>query len=108
MKIHFSVDGGMASFPGLRKPVTIDAAALAPADAMRLRALMADADRVAPLPPGPAPVPDTRCYTLAIDDGGACRTLKLSEPIADPALRDLVAALSAHAGAIRRQQGGSA
>jgi hypothetical protein len=108
MKIRFSIDGGLASFPGLRKPVTIDAAALSPADGMRLRKLVAHAGLAAASATDPAPAPDARCYTLAIDDGGACTTLKLSEPIADPALRDLVAALSAHATAIRSQQGGSA
>jgi hypothetical protein len=108
MKIHFSIDGGLASFPGLRKPVLIDAAALPPADSARLRQLIAHASPAAPSAPAGPPAPDARCYTLAIDDGGACTTLKLTEPIADPALRELVAELSAHATGIRSQQGGSA
>ena len=102
MKVHFSIDGGLASFPGLRKPVTIDAATLPAAESLRLHTLVAHAGgearaSVAATPPAP----DARCYTLAIDDGGACTTVRLSEPIADPALRDLVAALSARASAIR-------
>ena len=105
MKIRFSIDGGLASFPGLRKPVTIDSAALSPADGVRLRRLVARAGMAAAS--APVATPDARCYTLAIDDDGACTTLKLSEPIADPALRDLIAELSSRATEIRRQQAGS-
>jgi hypothetical protein len=48
--------------------------------------------------------PDARAYTIAVDDGGKCRTVTVTEPIADDALRDLVAELRAHADAQRVQR----
>jgi hypothetical protein len=106
MKVEFSVDGGIASFPGLRAPVLIDATTLSPAHGARLRALLAEArffDVAAPA--RAATAPDGRCYTIAADDGLRSRTLTLDEPIASPALRDLVAELSARARDVRNSRG---
>ncbi|HEX6136331.1 MAG TPA: protealysin inhibitor emfourin [Casimicrobiaceae bacterium] len=104
MRIDFSVDGGLAAFPGLAKPVTIDCDALAPQEGERLRDLVRRADLFA-LPAGRrAPsLPDARAYTIAIDDGRQCRTVTLREPIADPALQELIAELAGHAATARRK-----
>lgn len=103
MRIEFSVDGGIAAFPGLAKPVTIDCATLPAADTAHLRELVHRADFFArPTHRTSAKAPDTRAYTIAIDDGPQCRTMTVTEPIADTALGDLVAALRAHANALRR------
>jgi len=40
MRIDFRMDGGIAAFPGLAKPVSIDCEALPPADTARLRTLV--------------------------------------------------------------------
>jgi hypothetical protein len=94
MRIAFSVDGGIASFPGLRRPVTLDCDALPPQQAARLRALVERARFFSAPPPDRAsPSPDARTYTLEIDDGKQCRTLRIAEPVADDDLRALIAEL---------------
>lgn len=104
MRIDFRVDGGLAAFPGLARPVSIHCDALPVHEGERLRDLVRRADFFA-LPPrddSRAGAPDARVYTIAIDDGSRCRRLTLREPIADPALRDLVAELRDRAAAARR------
>ena len=102
MRIDFRIDGGLAAFPGLAKPVTIDCDRLTPQDNARLRELVRRADLFQrPRRASPA-MPDARVYTIALDDGGQCRTVTVPEPIADPALRALVDALAQHAAAVRR------
>jgi hypothetical protein len=107
MRIDFRMDGGLASFPGLARPVSIACEALPPAQAARLRALVDRADFSSlPRKPHNAAAPDARAYTIAVDDGGTCRTVTVTEPIADDALRELVAELRAHADAQRAQRSG--
>jgi hypothetical protein len=102
MRIDFRIDGGVAAFPGLSRPVTIDCDALPAAQTAHLRGLIDRADFFTrpPTPPTTA-APDARAYTIAVDDAGLCRTLTVTEPIDNPALRDLVSALRAHAKAAR-------
>jgi hypothetical protein len=68
-----------------------------------LRDLVHRADFFArPIGEQAARAPDTRAYTIAIDDGPEChRTMTLTEPIADAALRALVAGLHERARALR-------
>jgi len=102
MRIEFRMDGGIAAFPGLAKPVSIDCEALPPAETARLRSLVERAGILSRRHRKSAPpTPDARACTIAVDDGGQCRTLTVTEPIADDALRDLVAELRAHADALR-------
>jgi hypothetical protein len=90
MRIAFGVEGGIASFPGLRRPVTIDCDALPAEQAARLRALV-ERTRSAAAPTAPRPgAADTRTYTVEIDDGRECRTLRIPEPVVDQDLRALV------------------
>ena len=107
LQIDFRVDGGLAAFPGLAKPVRIDCAALPPGEAAQLRELVRKADFFGVPPPAGTPsVPDARAYTIAIDDGLQCRTLTLAEPIADLPMRELVAALRLRANAVRGRGAG--
>jgi hypothetical protein len=109
MRIEFSVDGGLAHFPGLHKPVTFDAAKLPAAHVARLRKLVAAARFFDTPPVAPsAEARDAQCYTIAIDDGSRQRSLKVSEPIADAGMRDLVSELVACADDLRRGRLGSA
>jgi hypothetical protein len=94
MRIAFSMDGGLASFPGLRRPITLDCDALPPRQAARLRALVERARFFsAPAPDQTSPAPDARTYTLEIEDGKECRRLRIPEPVADEDLRALIAEL---------------
>jgi hypothetical protein len=103
VRIDFHVEGGLAAFPGLAKPVTLHCDALPPDERNHLTDLVRRADFFALPPQDPhSGGPDTRAYTIAIDDGGRCRTVKVREPIANPALRDLVDALRQKAVAVRR------
>jgi hypothetical protein len=105
MRIDFRMDGGLAAFPGLARPVSIACEALPPPQAARLRALVERADFFSlARKPHNAAAPDARTYTIAVDDGGKCRTVTVTEPIADDALRDLVAELRVHADAQRLQR----
>lgn len=92
MRIAFSIDGGIASLPGLRRPVTLDCDHLPPERAARLQRLVERARFFSATPGAPSrPAPDARSYTVEIDDGTQCRTLTVAEPIADASLRDLIA-----------------
>jgi hypothetical protein len=97
MRIALQVEGGIASFPGLRRPVTLDSATLPAARAAQLAALVHRADFFAAPEPAAAPAggADLRTYVLTIEDGARTRTLCLAEPIADAAMRDLVSEIRA-------------
>lgn len=103
MRIDFHAEGGFAAFPGLAQPVTIHCDALPPDERAHVRDLVQRADFFAmPKAVGRPGVADARAYTIAIDDGGRCHTVTVREPIADPALRDLVDTLRDKALAARR------
>ena len=106
MRIAFRSEGGIAAFPGLAKPVTIRCDALPPEEGARLQSLVQRANFFA-LPERPAPEPnvaDARSYTIEVDDGAQCRTVTIHEPIADPAVGELVAVLRERVAAARRGQ----
>jgi len=91
VKIDFSVDGGLASFPGLRHPVTLECDRLPPERRERLAQLVERARFFSAAPQRATPAgADGRTYTVAIEDGARARTLKLAEPIGDAGLRELV------------------
>jgi hypothetical protein len=105
MRIDFRAEGGLGAFPGLTQPVTIQCDALPADERARVRDLVRRADFFAmPAMAGRPATPDARSYTIAIDDAGRSRTVTVREPIADPALRDLVAELRDKAMAERRGQ----
>ena len=105
VRIDFSIDGGLAAFPGLAKPVTIECDALPVAERTALRDLVDRAGLFEQRARASAHAPpDARRYTIAGDDGGRCGRVTVAEPIADPALRDLVATLRTHARAVRAKR----
>jgi hypothetical protein len=105
VKIDFRAEGGVAAFPGLAAPLTIHCDKLPAPENERMRALVQRAGFFAlPAHDERAALPDARAYTIAVDDGGRCKTITVREPIADPALRDLVDALRQKAHALRRSR----
>ena len=103
MRITFAMSStGLFYSPGLAEPVVLDLAALPPAAAARIEALVRDAqvlDR--PAAPESLPMPDARCFTVTVEQEGRSRTLELPEPIADPALKALVRCLQDQVRAVR-------
>lgn len=97
MRIQFQVEGGIAHFPGLSQPITIDTASLNPPEAAELEGLVHGArffTRAAQIggKPGAA---DYRTYTISVEDAGQAHTIKAIEPIEDPSLQALVDRLNA-------------
>ena len=105
MRVQFQSDGGLAVFPGLQTPSSIDVDALPASDADRLRQLFRATSffdlpaQIGALPRGAA---DMRTYTISIEDGGRRHTVRVAEPITDATLQELVEALQAQARALRR------
>jgi hypothetical protein len=93
MHVQFKTEGGIAYFPGLSKPATIDSADLPGAEAERLRQLVEAAHFFAlpaasrTLPKGAA---DYHQYTITIEDGQRHHTVRLADPIESPELQALV------------------
>jgi hypothetical protein len=101
MRISLSIEGGIASFPGLRKPATIDVDALPASERERLRGLVAAASFYTMAEGSSPPVPDARTFVLEIEDGQARRSLRIAEPVASPQLNALLQAVRAHCSARR-------
>ena len=106
MRATIMTEGGLACFPGLARPVTIDTGELGPADAARLEALV-EAARFfeQPAQTGQARArgaADLQQHEVTIELEGRCHTATIAEPIADPALRDLVRFLQQQAQAALR------
>jgi hypothetical protein len=104
MRVQFQTQGGIAYIPGLQKPITIDVDALPEADASRLRQLVS-AVRFFDLPTrigsSPRGAADMRQYTITIEDGGRHHTVRVAEPVTDPALQEILDTLRAQG---RRQR----
>jgi hypothetical protein len=104
MKIQFRVEGGLAHFPGLSKPLEIDSASLPPEEAARLKQLVDDASFF-DLPSNTAPprgAADYRQYTITVQDGRRKHTARVPDPIENADLQALVDFLNKQA-AQRRQ-----
>jgi hypothetical protein len=100
MRIQLTTEGGVAYFPGLSQPLCVDTDELTETEAAELMRLL-NAVRFFDLPPvvGPphAGAADYRQYTLTAEDGGRSHTVRWSDPIQDPDVRALLAALRAKA-----------
>ena len=110
MRIEFSTEGGLANFPGLARPVAIDADSLGEDEAARLMRLVEDArffdlPAVAGTPAQGAA--DYQYSVLTIDDGTRRHTVRVLEPAEDPALQNLVQAVRRHVKAVRAAQPGN-
>lgn len=101
-------EGGFASFPGLRAPIAIDTAELREEEAAELVRCVEEA-RFFERPEGPeepaSGAADLRLHTVTIEDGTRSRTVRVYEPIEDPALRALIDILGVRSKALRRARG---
>jgi emfourin len=91
--INFESGGGFAHFPGLSRPVRIDTQELAAEQADQLKGLVERArffEQPAELGSPPPGAADLRSYTITVQDGDRTHTVKTSDALEDPALRDLV------------------
>jgi len=105
MHIEFKQEGGIAYFPGLSKPVTINSDELPAEEARELEQRVKAAHFFA-LPTmasvSPRGAADYQQYTITIEEGGRRHTVRLADPVEDPNLQALVNYLKAKAKALRR------
>jgi hypothetical protein len=113
VRIEFKVEGGIAYFPGLSKPVSIDTDQL-PEDARaELENLIKEMQffelTSRPGPPGKKGA-DAYQYRITIEAGGQRHTLNLEDPVESPDLQKLVSILRKRSKEIRssgRKRGSS-
>jgi hypothetical protein len=96
VKIDFKKEGGIAFFPGLSKPETLEMDSLDRAEAEEIKRLVEAADffelpaTVGTPAPGAA---DYQYYALSIEDGERRHSVRVLVPPQDPALSDLLKAV---------------
>ncbi|MBB4660151.1 protealysin inhibitor emfourin [Parvularcula dongshanensis] len=87
-----TVEGGVAVFPGLSRTRTLRLEALPVAEARAVEELARRAAFFDGAETTPAPArPDARTYRLCLTIGGRRRERCIAEPVADPALAELIA-----------------
>lgn len=100
MRVLFAIEGGMAYFPGLSRPMVLDSDDMPEADAAELERLLDEVDFFA-LPAASHTMPkgaaDYRQYTMTVEQGQRHHTVRAFDPITDPCLNALVEFLRRHA-----------
>jgi hypothetical protein len=92
MRIKFKTEGGIAHLPGLSEPVTIDTEELPVEQANELERLIEAADFFElPSTSDPAPgAADYQRYTISVTTPSRSHEVRLTDPIEDPRVRELV------------------
>ncbi len=93
MRIQLQMEGGIAYFPGLSKPITLDSDELPKQASDELKRLVNAAhffDLPTVIGPPRRGAADYRQYTITIEDDGKQHTVRLTDPIADPNLQALL------------------
>src|SRR5215472_2314559 len=104
MQIKFTQEGGVGYFPGLSKPVTIEVDSLEQGEAEELKRLVESAHffqlpaNLGTPPPGAA---DYQHYTITIEEGARSHSVRVSFPVNDEAIRNLVSAVQKQVKAAR-------
>ena len=104
MRIQFKMKGGIASFPGLSKPIMIDSDQLPEQESDELKRLV-NAAHFFDLPttmglPSPGAA-DYRQYTITIQDEGKQHTVYVTDLVEDPNLQALLTYLRARRSATK-------
>jgi hypothetical protein len=92
MRIEFKTAGGIAHLPGLSEPVTIDTDELPAEEANELERLI-EVSGFFELPATSVPSPgaaDYQQYTISVSSPGRSHEARLTDPIEDPRVRELV------------------
>ncbi len=93
MRVQFATEGGVAYFPGMSKPVTIDTEKLCSEDARELRRLV-EAAHFFDLPAKGSPPPkgsaDYYSYVITVSEKGRQHTIRITEFEKDTALQNLL------------------
>jgi emfourin len=94
MRVRFQVSGGLAAFPGLMGPRTIDVDALDP-EARRSLTGLIDAAHFFELPARLAAPKgaDYQSYDITVEDDERRHTVHVSDPVTHPGLQALIARL---------------
>ena len=93
MRVELQIEGGIAYFPGLSKPVVVNSADLPTEQASELQQLIDDSHffelpaASRSLPKGAA---DMRSYTITVEVGRRRSTVRLVDPIEDERLQALI------------------
>ncbi|WP_040262654.1 protealysin inhibitor emfourin [Pseudomonas massiliensis] len=98
MRISYSESGGVAFFPGLSKPRTLEVDRLPPPEQQELRQLL-EASRFFALPESRQPKTSPRGaqhYTLTVSEGDREHTVCLLAPVQSGPLQGLVQCVRKH------------
>ena len=103
MRIEFKMEGGLAHFPGLARPVCIDSEQLSQEELVELETLV-EKVRFFELPSRSAPptkgAADYYTYTVTVEAGGRRHTVRLTDPMEDANLQRLITVLRTRAQAL--------
>ena len=104
MRVIFQTEGGIAHFPGLSRPVTVETDQLPEQEAAELRELMEAArllDRPAQAGKTARGAADYRQYAITVEADNRQYTVRLTDPVEDPDLQRLLRFLREQAKAQR-------
>jgi hypothetical protein len=104
MRVTFQTEGGIAHFPGLSRPVTIETDQLPEEEAAELDRLLEAArliDRPAHMGKQARGAADYKQYAITVDADNRRYTVRLTEPVDDPDLQRLLRFLRDKAKALR-------
>ena len=96
---------GVAYFPGLAQPVTIDTSELSEQEAEDLQRLVDEAgffDLPSITRMATRRLPDMWLYCLTVEEGSRCHTVHLTDPAGDPTLQTLLDVVRHEAEATRQ------
>jgi len=107
VRIQLSQEGGLAAFPGLSRPRSVELSELPAEQAEAIEHGLRDA-RFRELPAvvgggSASKGADQRRYTLTVEEGPRRHSVELVEPVEDPRLRELLSLVKR---ATRRRGGG--
>jgi hypothetical protein len=98
MKITIEISGGFAPLPAFSKPVTIDTTKIDSQLARQLESRVREAaffERPAIIGTPAKGAADYRTYIITVQDGARVHTIRLTDPVTDPAFERLLSLLEA-------------